>query len=274
MGLFRLQRLAEVTSTNDVVKQALEQGVEEGLAVTAKRQSGGYGRQGRSWSSPEGGMYLSVLLRPAVPPAQLPTLSLVVAVAVRRALASLLTEEVAAGIKVKWPNDVCFVDDPRSLRDGRQAAFSAGMRKLSGISLEQHAGGVCVGIGVNVVPPVGGPEQVGGKNRPAYLEDLGLGIGCERAAAIEEVRAAVLRELEAAYGCWLEEGIDPFLAEYGAHAALTGLTVVVEDRQGAVLAAGQVAGVDAAGRLMVQPSSGGDPVAVASGEAHLRPLAG
>lgn len=265
MGLFRLQCLGEVPSTNDVVKEALEQGEGEGLAVTAERQSGGYGRQGRAWASPEGGMYLSVLLRPQVPPAQLPTLSLVAAVAVRRALASLLADDVATGICVKWPNDVVYIAEGERL--------SSGFLKMVGISLEQHAGGVCVGIGVNVFLPAGGASSVAGKNRPVYLEELGFGGTCERRAAVDEVRAAVLRELEGSYRRWLDEGFDPFMASYEAHAALTGRSVVVEDRQGAVLAEGCVVGVDSAGRLLVQPPGAAQPMAVASGEAHLRPLA-
>ena len=63
---FRLRVLDEVTSTNDEVKRAREAGEPEGLAVSARRQTGGYGRQGRTWASPEGGLYLSLLLRPSV----------------------------------------------------------------------------------------------------------------------------------------------------------------------------------------------------------------
>ena len=79
---FRVESLEAVGSTNDEVKRALEAGEPEGLAVRARRQTGGYGRQGRAWASPEGGMYLSLLLRPDVLPAQLPTLSLVTGLAV------------------------------------------------------------------------------------------------------------------------------------------------------------------------------------------------
>lgn len=45
------------------MKRALEAGEPEGLALRARRQTGGYGRQGRAWASPEGGLYLSLLLR-------------------------------------------------------------------------------------------------------------------------------------------------------------------------------------------------------------------
>ena len=54
--LFRVRCLEETTSTNDEIKRALETGEPEGLIVRARRQTGGYGRQGRGWVSPEGGM--------------------------------------------------------------------------------------------------------------------------------------------------------------------------------------------------------------------------
>ncbi len=57
-GLFRLQAYGEVPSTNEIVKRAIEEGEPEGLAVGARVQTAGYGRQGRAWSSPDGGMYL------------------------------------------------------------------------------------------------------------------------------------------------------------------------------------------------------------------------
>lgn len=102
-SIFRIRSYGEVTSTNDLVKRAIDAGAPEGEAVCARVQTAGYGRQGRSWSSPAGGLYLSVLLRPDVPPAQLPTLSLVVGIAVRRALIRLTGSD---DIQLKWPNDV------------------------------------------------------------------------------------------------------------------------------------------------------------------------
>ena len=87
---FRVQSFETVTSTNDLIKRAIEEGQPEGLAVRGLRQTAGYGRQGRAWESPIGGMYQSFLLRPEVPPAQLPTLSLLVGLAVRRAVAVLV----------------------------------------------------------------------------------------------------------------------------------------------------------------------------------------
>lgn len=309
---FRVESLEAVGSTNDEVKRALEAGEPEGLAVRARRQTGGYGRQGRAWASPEGGMYLSLLLRPDVLPAQLPTLSLVTGLAVRRALASLVTLDEARRIKVKWPNDVIYASDSclagpagdafvacsadDASEEGRRTAGSApgqdssraasgapaagggdaacgegtrrAFRKLCGISLEGHARGVCVGIGVNVLPP-SAPAVVAGKNAPAYLADLGFGFTCEARGAVDEVAAAVLRELAPLYEQWASAGFAPLVADYDAHAALTGLALTMVDRNDAVLAEGTAVGVDERGCLVLRAPDG-SLVPVASGEAHIR----
>lgn len=252
---FRLRVLDEVTSTNDEVKRALEAGEPEGLAVSARRQTGGYGRQGRTWASPEGGLYLSLLLRPSVDAAVLPTLSLVTALAVRRAVAGLLLAEAAESVQVKWPNDL-VVPAAGRLPD---PAF----RKLCGISLEAHAGGVCVGIGVNVEPPdAADAAAVGGKNVPVYLPELGF------EGNVDDVAAAVLHAFAPLYRAWLAEGFAPLAGEYVAHASLTGRSVRMVNRAGEPVAEGMVASVDAFGRLVLRASDG-SRVPVASGEAHL-----
>lgn len=302
---FRVRCYDEVGSTNELVKHAIEGGEPEGLAVAARVQTAGYGRQGRAWASPAGGMYLSLLLRPDVPLVQLPTLSLVVGMAVRRAVASLVPEDAAERVLIKWPNDVVVGDsacaarvdatggpidatapsdaaevfaDPSSAGGpAAPSAASAPFRKICGISLEQHAGGVCVGIGVNVAPPEGDGvvPQVGGKNVPAYVVDLAgrTRVGDDGAPSaselIERVRAAVLREFGAFYERWVVEGFAALLDEYAAHAALTGMRVSIVNLDGSVQVAGTVRGVDAFGRLLVEPSDASGVVAVSSGEAHV-----
>ena len=105
----KLTVLDEVTSTNEVVKNALREGKAEGLIVRARRQLSGYGRQGREWDSPEGGLYMSILLRPDVAGSGLATLSLVVGLSVQRALGQVAAPQFEDGIQVKWPNDVIYM---------------------------------------------------------------------------------------------------------------------------------------------------------------------
>ena len=139
----KLTVLDEVTSTNEVVKNALREGKAEGLIVRARRQLSGYGRQGREWDSPEGGLYMSILLRPDVAGSGLATLSLVVGLSVQRALGQVAAPQFEDGIQVKWPNDVIYMPADCQRADE--------YRKLCGISLEACGGGVCVGIGISAV---------------------------------------------------------------------------------------------------------------------------
>ena len=240
---FRVSALEETTSTNDLVKRAIEAGEPEGLAVRAQRQTGGYGRQGRSWASPAGGLYMSLLLRPDVAAGRLPTLSLATGLAVHRALSGLLASS-RADVQLKWPNDV---------------VCSSG--KLCGISLEKHLDAVCVGIGVNVFPPARALE-VGGKNRPAYAGEL------EPSLTLDTVAEAILAAFAPIYDAWRSQGLAPFVEELNAHASLTGRVVRMVDAAGAPLAEGRVERIDEHGRLVLL-SKEGVRRAVASGEAHI-----
>lgn len=94
--------LDSVTSTNDHAKNLAAAGKPHGTAVLARQQTAGRGRMGRSFLSPEGGLYLSVILRPQVPAAELLHLTPVLAVSACDAV-----EEVC-GVRpgVKWINDL------------------------------------------------------------------------------------------------------------------------------------------------------------------------
>ena len=243
---FRVLLLDEVSSTNDEVKRALDDGEPEGFVVRALRQVAGYGRQGRAWTSPAGGLYCSLLLRPQVEPRELPTLSLVVGMAVRRALVALAGDAAAQSVRIKWPNDVVCEQG-----------------KLCGISLEAHGGGVCVGVGVNVLPPDERPD-VGGKNRAAYVADLVPAAP----PSIETVLDAFLAAFSPLYDEWTRAGFAALVDEFNAHASLIGRTVSVVDRAGSTLAEGAVRRIDAQGRLVLLDASGAE-TPVSSGEAHL-----
>lgn len=138
---YRLTTLDVTGSTNDDAKRAAEEGEAEGLVIRAHRQTAGKGRQGRAWSSPEGNLYCSVLLRPHCSAQETGLYSFVVALAVFDAVQAALPW---AQIELKWPNDV--------LVSGK---------KISGILLEAAppADGktewLVIGVGINVVffPP-------------------------------------------------------------------------------------------------------------------------
>jgi BirA family biotin operon repressor/biotin-[acetyl-CoA-carboxylase] ligase len=89
-------------STNVKAYKLAEEGAEDGTVVIAEQQTRGKGRMGRRWSSPKGGVYLSIILRPRMAPTEVSKLTLVAAVSVAESIRS------ATGIMclIKWPNDI------------------------------------------------------------------------------------------------------------------------------------------------------------------------
>ncbi|MEC7571593.1 MAG: biotin--[acetyl-CoA-carboxylase] ligase, partial [Pseudomonadota bacterium] len=136
-----------VDSTNSEASRLLAAGADHGLVVRADCQSAGRGRRGRTWVSPPGNLYCSLLARPPISaPAPLATLTFVAALAVHQLVRAALP--AARTVALKWPNDV--------LVDGA---------KVSGILLEgQHGGAgpaVIIGVGINLAShPAGAPYAV------------------------------------------------------------------------------------------------------------------
>lgn len=250
-SFWKVHAYGEVSSTNDVVKRALREGEAEGFCATALYQEGGYGRQGRRWASPVGGLYTSFALKPTR--TNLPSLSLVVSLAVRDALIEMAS---LSDVVVKWPNDV--------LR---------GTNKMCGISLEAVAGGVCIGVGINVFPPYNA-VQVGGKYQAAYLSfdrisesDLTMA----QRAYMTEVLGSLLRCMEIRYQGWQAFGFEVYHEEYNALLAYKGHQATLETIDGTTLLSGVIHSVDSEGRLLIQTQEGRMVPAV-SGEVHIATL--
>ncbi|AIU70644.1 biotin--protein ligase [Thermococcus eurythermalis] len=163
-------QLDEVGSTNEYAKTIAHE-APEGTVVIAKRQTAGRGRKGRSWASPEGGIWMSVILKP---PRVDPRLAFVGALAVVDTLADF---GISAGIK--WPNDVWV-----------------GGRKVSGILAEGKAGEYSIlGIGLNVNNPI--PEELK-DNATSMMELIGSKL------PLEKVLKRLLLHLDGWYRVFLE----------------------------------------------------------------------
>ena len=155
------------------------EGAPEGIWRRAGRQTGGRGRQGRGWLSPEGNLYASTLvrLRAGDPPA--PSLALVAAVALHE-----VVHAYAPGgrCSIKWPNDL--------LVDGA---------KLAGILLERADEAVVIGFGVNLA------EHPKDLDRPVTSLSALLGSAPEPHAFLETLAESFARWL----GRWRSEGVLP-----------------------------------------------------------------
>lgn len=92
----------EVSSTNTVAKFLSKTGDENGSVVISEKQTGGRGRSGKTWESPLGGVWLSIILTPDVEDSQIPLITLTTGVAVAKTLERIGIENP----EIKWPNDI------------------------------------------------------------------------------------------------------------------------------------------------------------------------
>jgi BirA family biotin operon repressor/biotin-[acetyl-CoA-carboxylase] ligase len=140
---YRLKVYDEIGSTNAEALRLAQTGEDGGLWVWAASQGAGRGRAGRSWASPPGNLYASLVIRPHVPLTTALQLSLLAGVAAHDAISSLAAGAGAAAaldLRLKWPNDVLL-----------------GGAKLGGILLESVSGPaaqpplIVIGTGLNLV---------------------------------------------------------------------------------------------------------------------------
>ncbi len=228
----------ETGSTNDDAREHARTGSAEGTAIVVGRQTAGKGRLGREWTSPEGGAYLSALLRPPCALTEVASLAPACALGVAYGLESL-----GVTCALKWPNDVQI--------DGK---------KVAGLLLEMSAETdrvewVAAGCGVNVRHSTSCPENA------AFVADFSD-------ASPSAVAAAVLDGLARAYREFLAGGFAAMRDAYDARHSLIGAEVTVRDMTGAIVASGVVNGVDSSARLVLRGPDGTTPVV--AGEVTLR----
>lgn len=189
----RIVHFFRTASTNEVAFALGEAGEPHGAVVLAEEQTAGRGRAGRSWHSEKSaGLYLSVLLRPAMPPALAPLLTLVAGLAAREAVA----ETTGLEPDIRWPNDLLL-----------------GGRKFCGILTEMHAEPdrvrfVVIGIGLNA----------NHQKFPAGLERIATSLRLETGKPVSRLDIALrlLRRLDRDYNQFLAAGAAPVIARFEA----------------------------------------------------------
>lgn len=216
-------------STQTLAKTGAAMGLAEGTLWIAEQQTAGRGRLERSWASGYGGLWISLLLRPPVPPSQVPSVTHVAAVA----LVQMIRNQARLDAKLKWPNDVV-------------CKTKQGWKKLAGFLTEMSAEidrthWVTIGLGLNVnneLPP--DLQAVG-----ASLREL-TGRNFHRAELLD----AFLTLFRSAYYRWIKGGFGPFQRDYWGFYRGPQETVRLRTSQG--LVEGIARGVDAFGGLIVE----------------------
>ncbi|HEY3421421.1 MAG TPA: biotin--[acetyl-CoA-carboxylase] ligase [Methanomassiliicoccales archaeon] len=219
----------EVASTNDLMKSLANEGEEEGLVVTAKVQVAGRGRMGRTWSSPEGGVYLSVLLRPKVPVHDMLRMTVLACVPVAQ------TIEEASGCRatVKWPNDV-----------------EINGQKVAGLLVESLSKGseiayLVLGIGINLNVE---PESLGVPGATSVSACAGKVFDREAFLNI------LLYRLDTFYASFLKGTFEA--SEYTRRSSTIGSEIEVESDGTTIV--GKATGVDATGALVLVSEDGSE----------------
>jgi len=221
---WHIVRLTEVRSTNEYAKEIAED-VPEGTVVLARRQTSGKGRKGRYWASPEGGLWMSVILKPKTSIENVPKLVFVGALAVVDALA-----KYGIPAEIKWPNDV--------LVEGRKIAGI-----LSECRLDRFA---VLGIGLNVNNEI--PEEL--EDSAVSMKGL-LGFEVD----LDEVLQRILRALSYWYSLFKSGRHREILDAVRRRSAVLGRHVrVIED--GEVLLEGTALDIDDDGALVVETDEG------------------
>jgi BirA family transcriptional regulator, biotin operon repressor / biotin---[acetyl-CoA-carboxylase] ligase len=187
----RIYHFFKVDSTNTVAMRLGEEGEPHGAIVLAEEQSAGRGRAGRKWiSEKSSGISCSILLRPPIPPAHAPLLTLVAGLAARDAAA----EDLDTAPDIRWPNDLLVRG-----------------RKFSGILTEMRAEPdrmhyAVVGIGVNV-------NQT---KMPAEISEIATSLRIESGKVHSrlELLVRLLRHFDRYYNQFLAEGSTPIIRRF------------------------------------------------------------
>lgn len=227
-------------STNLRIRELGDAGAPHGTLAVADRQTAGRGRRGRSWESPPGSsIYMSILLRPDIPPDRAPMLTLVMALSVAEGICQCMQTGGNSGnslaIQIKWPNDIII--------NGK---------KLAGILTEMssqvdYINHVTVGVGINV-------------NRTEFPEEIretasSLCLECGHTVKRAPLIAAVMERLEENYDIFLRTlDLSGLMERYSA-------LLVNRDREVTVLGAKEqyrahALGINNTGELIVRREDG------------------
>lgn len=232
--------LNDTDSTNRVGKEMARAGGKEGMLIVALSQSGGRGRLGRTFFSPEGGIYMSLLLRPSLPMEQFLRITTAAAVSVAQAIEKVTGKETG----IKWVNDI----------------FMNG-KKVCGILCEAGTGAesgkteyAVLGIGINV-------------RKQAVPEELKDIVGClEDFSEKVDSNLLIAEVWKAFFEMYENLSENSYMEEYRRRSILIGQTVTVPDGEGAYTA--QVTDIDEEGRLVV--NAGGELRRIGAGEVSVR----
>lgn len=222
-----------VDSTQKIALRLSLEGAPEGTTVIAEEQTGGRGRMGRQFYSPKyTGVWMSIILRPKLPPQKAPQLTLITAVAVVQAISEVTNLQP----QIKWPNDILI-----------------GGKKVTGILTEMQAesdriDSVIIGIGLNVNQEV--------EDYPEELRSIATSFFIESGKKVNraELTRQLLLKLENLYFLYLKEGFYPIKVLWESYAISIGKMITARMLQGSLY--GKAIGITEDGVLLMEDEAG------------------
>lgn len=231
------------SSTMDVAMQLGAEGAGEGTLVLAESQAKGRGRLGRGWFSPiYKGIYLSLILRPKILPAEAPMLTLLAAASVAEAI----KQATGLDARIKWPNDILIAH-----------------KKAGGILTElvgalDEISFVAIGIGLNV----NNDKKTLVSGATSLKEHKKENIN--RISLLQEI----LRRIEANYLLLQKKGARPIAEKWRDYSITLGRRVKVYCHKQHL--EGEAADIDTDGGLLVRKDSGVMEKVMAGDVVHCR----
>lgn len=235
----------ETDTTNNRARELALEGASEGTLVVAEKQTAGRGRRGKVWESPLGtGIWMSLVLRPQIAPAEASVLTLLCGLATAEAIEA----ETGLSAGIKWPNDI--------LINGKKAVGI--LTEMDCEMSEVHF--VIPGIGINV-NTASFPPEIAEIATSLYLE-------CGKTVSRRRLVHRVLERLEEHYETFLRTGsFAAMLEDYRKHCITLGKEVHVLGREPFFA---EALDITPEGELLVRRADNGKEEVVFSGEVSIR----
>ena len=235
----------ELVSTNLTAKE-LAEGISSDTLIVAKRQSGGRGRMGRSFFSPDGGLYMSLLIHPQLTAQKAVGLTAAAAVCAARAIDRVSGKES----QIKWVNDIYL--------DGRKVCGILTEAQIKDDGFMKYA---VVGVGVNLTVPDGGfPADIADRAGAVFGTDMPQD-------SDNRIAAEIVNELMVM--CRQGLNISDCLDEYRRRSNIIGRDVDVIRYVGGESRPAKAVAIDSEYRLVVRYSDGTEE-ALGSGDVSVR----
>lgn len=222
----------EVTSTNDIAKKFVDDDAPEGTVIIAEQQTAGRSRKRADWVSPEGGIYMTIILKPEITLIEASKLTIVTGVALARTLHDHF--KIDAGIK--WPNDILI-----------------GSKKICGILTEavtdyDKIKAVLIGVGVDL--------NIDYEDIPEDLKDIATSVKEETNEELKrtEILKVFFKEFEEFYEEFKKGNFKKIISEWRRLSSTTGKRVKVYKGNKALEA--DAVGIDTKGALIVELDDG------------------